>query len=138
MNILVTGSTGFIGSAIVRELINDGREVKALVRKGTNMANINGLDIESHRIALLHKMNFISPYIELPKKLTVKQNLIVYGKLYNVKNINNRIANKWINFQLINLILIEEQVNNKRDKHQKLDNEFILKIATRRKNKLKL
>ena len=32
-------------------------------------------------------MNFISPYIELPKKLTVKQNLIVYAKLYNVKNI---------------------------------------------------
>ena len=36
-------------------------------------------------------MNFISPYIELPKKLTVKQNLIVYGKLYNVINIKNRI-----------------------------------------------
>jgi len=52
---------------------------------------INGLDIESHRIALLHKMNFISPYIELPKKLTVKQNLIVYGKLYSVQNLNHRI-----------------------------------------------
>ena len=48
-------------------------------------------DIEYHRIELLHKMNFISPYIELPKKLTVKQNLIVYAKLYNVKNINERI-----------------------------------------------
>ena len=36
-------------------------------------------------------MNFISPYIELPKKLTVKQNLIVYAKLYNVKNIDKRI-----------------------------------------------
>ena len=32
-------------------------------------------------------MNFISPYIELPKKLTVKQNLIVYAKLYNMKNL---------------------------------------------------
>ena len=30
---------------------------------------INGMDIENHRISLLHKMNFISPYIELPKKL---------------------------------------------------------------------
>jgi ABC-2 type transport system ATP-binding protein len=42
-------------------------------------------------------MNFISPYIELPKKLTVMQNLIVYGKLYSVKNLNNKIeylANK--------------------------------------------
>ena len=36
-------------------------------------------------------MNFISPYIELPKKLTVKQNLIVYCKLYSVSNIKNRI-----------------------------------------------
>ena len=42
-------------------------------------------------------MNFISPYMELPKKLTVMQNLIVYGKLYSVKNLNNKIeylANK--------------------------------------------
>ena len=52
---------------------------------------INNKNIESHRIELLHKMNFISPYIELPKKLTVKQNLLVYGKLYNVKNIDEQI-----------------------------------------------
>ena len=39
----------------------------------------------------MKKINFISPYIELPKKLTVKQNLIVYCKLYNVSNIKNRI-----------------------------------------------
>ena len=52
---------------------------------------INKKDIEYHRIELLHKMNFISPYIELPKKLTVKQNLIVYAKLYNVKNIDQQI-----------------------------------------------
>ena len=37
------------------------------------------------------RLNFISPYIELPKKLTVKQNLIVYAKLYNVKKIDERI-----------------------------------------------
>ena len=52
---------------------------------------INGLNVENNRINLLKKMNFISPYIELPKKLTVKENLMVYGKLYSVKNINNRI-----------------------------------------------
>ena len=52
---------------------------------------INNKDIESNRIELLHKMNFISPYIELPKKLTVKQNLLIYGKLYNVKNIDEQI-----------------------------------------------
>jgi len=52
---------------------------------------INGMDIEKNKISLLHKMNFISPYIELPKKLTVKQNLVVYGKLYNVNNLNEQI-----------------------------------------------
>ena len=52
---------------------------------------INGLNVEKNRINLLKKMNFISPYIELPKNLTVKENLMVYGKLYSVNNINNRI-----------------------------------------------
>ena len=52
---------------------------------------INGKKIEENRIETLQKINFISPYIELPKKLTVKQNLIVYCRLYNVSNIKNRI-----------------------------------------------
>ena len=40
---------------------------------------------------ILARINFCSPYIELPKKLTVKQNLEVYGRLYGVKNLNERI-----------------------------------------------
>ena len=53
---------------------------------------INGKNIETNKISVLHRMNFISPYIELPKKLKVKQNLIVYGKLYNVDDLENRIC----------------------------------------------
>ena len=45
----------------------------------------------SDRNDLLSKMNFASPYIELPKKLTVVQNLEVYGRLYGVKNLKQRI-----------------------------------------------
>ena len=52
---------------------------------------IEGDKIEEDRIKILQKINFISPYIELPKKLTVKQNLIVFGKLYKIKNLNDRI-----------------------------------------------
>ena len=52
---------------------------------------IDGKKTEENRIEILQKINFISPYIELPKKLTVKQNLIVYGKLYNVAELKNRI-----------------------------------------------
>ncbi len=52
---------------------------------------IDGEKIEKKRIETLKKINFISPYIELPKKLTVKQNLIVYARLYDVKNINSQV-----------------------------------------------
>ncbi len=40
---------------------------------------------------ILSRINFASPYIELPKKLTVRQNLEVYGRLYGIKNLNDRI-----------------------------------------------
>ena len=52
---------------------------------------INGIEIENSRVDLLSYLNFISPYVELPKKLTVKQNLEVYGRLYDVKNLNSKI-----------------------------------------------
>ena len=44
-----------------------------------------------NRIKLLSLMNFASPYIELPKKLTVKQNLEIYARLYGVSNKEERI-----------------------------------------------
>ena len=44
-----------------------------------------------NRIKLLSLMNFASPYIELPKKLTVKQNLEIYARLYGVSNKDERI-----------------------------------------------
>jgi ABC-2 type transport system ATP-binding protein len=62
-----------------------------LLKPTNGQVLINGMDIEKNKISLLHKMNFISPYIELPKKLTVRQNLVVYGKLYNVSNLNEQI-----------------------------------------------
>ena len=54
---------------------------------------IDGINLEpKNRIKLLSLMNFASPYIELPKKLTVKQNLEIYARLYGVKEISNRIS----------------------------------------------
>jgi|TARA_B100000035_G_scaffold45341_1_gene34234 ABC-2 type transport system ATP-binding protein len=52
---------------------------------------INGTEIENQRVNILENLNFISPYIELPKKLTVRQNLEVYGRLYDIKNLKNKI-----------------------------------------------
>ena len=52
---------------------------------------INGKEIENQRVDLLNDLNFISPYVELPKKLSVKQNLEIYGRLYDVKNLDSKI-----------------------------------------------
>ena len=78
-----------------------------LLKPSNGRVIIHGLDIEKNRISLLHKMNFISPYIELPKKLSVKENLIVYGKLYGVKFISERI--KYLSKKL----RLEEFINKK-------------------------
>ena len=76
-----------------------------LLKPSSGQININGMKIEKNRIKILQKINFISPYIELPKKLTVKQNLIVYGKLYSVKNIKSRIE------YLANELRLEDLLN---------------------------
>ena len=81
--------------------------ILGLLKPTTGEVLINGANIEENKISLLHKMNFISPYVELPKKLKVKQNLIVYGKLYNVKDLEERIdylANKLRLNELLNKI----------------------------------
>ena len=64
-----------------------------LIKPTSGKVIIKGKDVEneSDRIKILEKMNFISPYVELPKKLTVKENLIVYGKMYDVINLNEKI-----------------------------------------------
>ena len=62
-----------------------------LLKPSAGEIKIDNMKFEKNRIEILSKINFISPYIELPKKLTVKQNLIVYGKLYNIKNLKERI-----------------------------------------------
>ena len=62
-----------------------------LLKPTSGQILINNLKLEDHRIEILEMINFISPYIELPKKLTVKQNLYVYSKLYKVQNIKERI-----------------------------------------------
>ena len=65
--------------------------ILGLLKPTSGKVLINGIEIEKNRVELLNDLNFISPYIELPKKLTVKQNLIVYGKLYDVKNLSTKI-----------------------------------------------
>ena len=65
-----------------------------LIKPSSGTVFINGQNIESekNRTKILEKMNFISPYVELPKKLTVEENLKVYGKMYGVNNLKEKIS----------------------------------------------
>ena len=67
--------------------------ILGLIKPTSGSVFINGKDIdnEKNRTNLLEKMNFISPYVELPKKLTVEENLKVYGKMYGVNNLGEKI-----------------------------------------------
>jgi len=59
---------------------------------GTIFINGQNIENENNRTKILEKVNFISPYVELPKKLTVEENLKVYGKLYGVSNLQKKIS----------------------------------------------
>ena len=65
--------------------------ILGLLKPSKGKILINGTEIENQREDILSKLNFISPYIELPKKLTVRQNLEVYGRLYDIKKIKEKI-----------------------------------------------
>ena len=81
-----------------------------LIKPSSGTVIINGQNIENNRTNLLEKMNFISPYIELPKKLTVEENLKVYGRLYGVKNLKDKISD------------LMEKLNLTEFKKEKLEN----------------
>ena len=66
--------------------------ILGLIKPSSGSVIISGQNIEYNRTRLLEKMNFISPYVELPKKLTVEENLKVYGRLYGVKNLIDKIS----------------------------------------------
>ena len=75
--------------------------ILGLIKPSSGTVIINGQNIEQNRTSLLEKMNFISPYVELPKKLTVEENLKVYGRLYGVKNLKDKIADLMEKLNLI-------------------------------------
>ena len=54
-------------------------------------ATVLGEDILRHRYRVLPRMNFTSPYVDLPKRLTVAENLTVYARLYGLKNVKPRL-----------------------------------------------
>ena len=81
--------------------------ILGLLKPTSGEVIIKGKNIEKERINLLEKMNFISPYVELPKKLTVEENLKVYADLYGVTNANEKI------YELVNELRLNKFLKKK-------------------------
>ena len=54
--------------------------------------HIFGHDIATERRQIVHRINFTSPYVDLPMRLTVQENLTVYARLYGLRDVKGRIA----------------------------------------------
>ena len=65
--------------------------VMGLVLPSRGTARVLGVDMARERHKVLHRINFESPYVEMPKRLTVRQNLKVFGMLYDVRDIAGQI-----------------------------------------------
>jgi ABC-2 type transport system ATP-binding protein len=66
--------------------------IMGLVLPTSGTARVFGHDMATDRQAVLHRMNFESPYVDMPHRLTVRQNLTVFGRLYGVPALKHKIA----------------------------------------------
>jgi ABC-2 type transport system ATP-binding protein len=66
--------------------------IMGLVLPTSGTARVFGHDMATDRQAVLHRMNFESPYVDMPHRLTVRQNLTVFGRLYGVPALKDKIA----------------------------------------------
>src|SRR5499426_3297332 len=63
-----------------------------LVIPTSGVARVFGANMARERHRVLHRMNFESPYVDVPMRLTVRQNLEVYGRLYGVRKLKAQVA----------------------------------------------
>ena len=66
--------------------------IMGLVMPTSGTVKVLGAEMPRQRYQVLHEMNFESPYVDMPHRLTVRQNLKVFGRLYAVEDLNGRIA----------------------------------------------
>jgi ABC-2 type transport system ATP-binding protein len=89
---LPTGTvTGLLGGNGAGKTTTIGM-IMSLVAPTSGRVSVLGHDMARDAYRVLHRMNFESPYVDLPHRLTVRQNLSVFGRLYGVKNVSERIA----------------------------------------------
>jgi ABC-2 type transport system ATP-binding protein len=66
--------------------------IMGLITPTSGTVSVLGAAMPDERYRVLHRMNFESPYVDLPMRLTVRQNLSVFAQLYGVGDISQRIA----------------------------------------------
>ncbi len=66
--------------------------IMGLVTPTSGTVSVMGARMPKERYRVLHRMNFESPYVDMPMRLTVRQNLTVFGQLYGVADLAGRIA----------------------------------------------
>ena len=65
--------------------------IMGLVMPTSGQVSVLGVDMARQRHRVLHRMNFESPYVDMPMRLTVRQNLRVFGNLYGVADVEERV-----------------------------------------------
>jgi ABC-2 type transport system ATP-binding protein len=78
--------------------------ILGLVLPSCGSIEVLGAQMPRQRYRVLHRMNFESPYMDMPHRLTVRQNLNVFGRLYAVKHLPERIASLAGELDLVDLL----------------------------------
>ncbi len=89
---IATGSvTGLLGGNGAGKTTTIGM-IMGLIVPTSGAVSVLGVDMARDRYRVLGRMNFESPYVDMPHRLTVRQNLWVFGRLYGVANLRRRIG----------------------------------------------
>jgi ABC-2 type transport system ATP-binding protein len=78
--------------------------IMGLVMPTSGRVTVLGADMARERHRVLHRMNFESPYVDMPMRLTVRQNLTVFGMLYGVADLAGRISELAHQLDLVDLL----------------------------------
>ncbi|MGD0642981.1 MAG: ABC transporter ATP-binding protein [Roseiarcus sp.] len=88
--IAVGSVTGLLGGNGAGKTTTIGM-IMGLITPTSGSVSVLGVDMAIDRYRVLGRMNFESPYVDMPHRLTVRQNLSVFGRLYGVENLKRRI-----------------------------------------------
>jgi ABC-2 type transport system ATP-binding protein len=72
-----------------------------LLLPSSGSVRVLGEDMLRHRYRVLPRMNFSSPFVDLPHRLTVRQNLAIYARLYGLRRSHQRIAELAADLQIV-------------------------------------